>query len=292
MAKFTSDIRHVSGAANVVVDVLSRSLPAADSDDAVAAAPGIWSLAQELDLEQMAKDQLQLYKEEMDSYLSGVSLKLKSFPLPSGTPLLCDVSTPRPRPVVPQAWADRVFAHAHGICHPGSRATLKSVSARFVWRNMSSQIRSLCRACTACHQSKIVRHVRAPLEHLPVPDDRFSVLHVDLVGPLPVSEGYSYLFTVIDRYTRWVEAIPLVTMTAEDCAKALIRNWMSRFGIPAQVVSDRGRQFVSHLWQELHRLLGIREVHTTSYHPQANGMIERVHRTIKVREPIGWIISL
>ena len=132
-------------------------------------------------------------------------------------------------------------------------------------------------------RSKIVRHIRAPLEPLPVPDDRFTVLHVDLVGPLPVSEGFSYLFTIIDRYTRWVEAIPLVTMTAEDCARALLRHWIARFGVPAQIVSDQGRQFVSRLWQELHVLLGIRQTKTTAYHPQSNGIIERFHRVVKER---------
>ena len=203
----------------------------------------------------------------MDSYLSDSSLSLRSFPLPDGQPLICDVSTPRPRPVVPEAWVERVFWHQHGLSHPGSRATVRTISPRFVWRNMSRRIRGLCRTCVPCHQSKVVRHIRAPLERLPVLDDRFAVIHVDLVGPLPISEGQSYLFTVIDRYTRWVEAIPLASMTSEDCAKALLRHWISRFGVPAQIVSDQGRQFVSRLWHELHLLLGVRQTRTTAYYP-------------------------
>ena len=275
VAEFTSDIRHISGHANVVADTLSR----------VDVAPCVSSLtlASDLDLKGMAVDQHGQYKEEMDSYLADSSLKLKSFPLPCGQPLLCDVSLSHPRPIVPDAWVPQVFGHLHGLSHPGSRASVRVISPRFVWRNMAKRIRVLCRNCSSCQQSKIVRHIRAPLEHLPVPDDRFSVLHVDLVGPLPVSEGYSYLFTIIDRFTRWVEAVPLVSMTSEDCARALIRHWISRFGVPSQIVSDQGRQFVSRLWHELHTLLGIHQVRTTAYHPQSNGIIERFHRTVKER---------
>ena len=106
---------------------------------------------------------------------------------------------------------------------------------------------------------------------------------MDLVGPLPISEGMKYIFTVIDRYSRWVEAIPLPSMTAQDCALALLRHWISRFGVPSDITTDQGRQFCSDLWQDLHRLLGIKSLRTTAYHPQANGMVERLHRTLKER---------
>ena len=116
-----------------------------------------------------------------------------------------------------------------------------------------------------------------------MPDHRFAALHVDLVGPLPPSEGHTYLMTVVDRFSRWVEAIPLVSITAEACAAALLRHWVSRFGVPATLVTDRGRQFTSGLWTELMALLGIVRAQTTAYHPQSNGMVERMHRPLKER---------
>ena len=106
---------------------------------------------------------------------------------------------------------------------------------------------------------------------------------MDLVGPLPESEGKSYLLTIIDRYSRWLEAVPLSDITAKSCAKALLRQWVSRFGVPETIVTDRGRQFTSDLWNELSSCLGITRKLTTAYHPQANGMIERQHRTLKDR---------
>ena len=108
-------------------------------------------------------------------------------------------------------------------------------------------------------------------------------LHVDLVGPLPESEGFSYLLTVVDRFSRWMEAVPLASITAEACATALLRHWVARYGVPATIVSDQGRQFTSGLWRELTTMLGTSHHRTTSYHPQSNGLVERLHCTLKER---------
>ena len=104
---------------------------------------------------------------------------------------------------------------------------------------------------------------------------------MDLVGPLPPSEGHSYIFTIVDRFSRWPEAIPLRDSTAKSCVQALLRTWVTRFGVPDHIISDRGAQFTGALWHELHHLLGIHVHQTTSYHPQANGLVERFHRQLK-----------
>ena len=74
---------------------------------------------------------------------------------------------------------------------------------------MKHDIRKWCKEYLDCQTSKVHRHTRSPLvERLP-PSDRFCSLHVDLVGLLPESHGMTYLFTIIDRFTRWPDAIPL-----------------------------------------------------------------------------------
>ena len=126
---------------------------------------------------------------------------------------------------------------------------------------------------------------------------RFDVVHVDIVGPLPPSQGYRYLLTCVDRFTRWPEAFPLMDITAESVARAFVLGWIARFGVPSTVITDRGRQFESNLWSQLNQLFGIHKQRTTAYHPAANGMVERFHRQLKAAlkchsNPQQWIDSL
>lgn len=70
-------------------------------------------------------------------------------------------------------------------------------------------------------------------------------------------------------------------ISAESTALAFVTGWVSHFGAPCTVITDRGAKFESHLWQALMEFLGATHNHTTSYHPQANGMVERFHRQLK-----------
>ncbi|KAJ8386197.1 hypothetical protein AAFF_G00176210 [Aldrovandia affinis] len=117
---------------------------------------------------------------------------------------------------------------------------------------------------------------------LKVPERRFDHVNVDIVGPLPPSCGFTYLLTMVDRTTRWPEAVPLASTTTADVAWAFIDTWVSRFGTPSDLSSDRGSQFTSELWAEVARALGVRLHHTTAFHPQANKLCERFHRSMKV----------
>ena len=165
--------------------------------------------------------------------------------------------------------------------HPGVKASRHLICSRYVWPNMKRDIANWARVCHVCQQSKVHRHVKANVQAFKQPDSRFSDIHVDIVGPLPSSKGYTYLFTCVDRYTRWPEAIPMTDATAESCASALLNGWVSRFGVPTTITSDQGQQFESHLWRALMNLLGSTRNRTTAYHPQANGMVERFHRHLK-----------
>ena len=95
-------------------------------------------------------------------------------------------------------------------------------------------------ACLPCQWGKITKHVHIKPLHIPVPSRHFSHVYVDLVGPLPVSQGCTHLFTIIDCTTQWAEAVPLASTSAADCACALFRGWIARFGVPAAITSDRG----------------------------------------------------
>jgi cleavage and polyadenylation specificity factor subunit 1 len=92
---------------------------------------------------------------------------------------------------------------------------------------------------------------------------------------------YRYVVTFIDRFTRWVEAVPVCGITAEEIANAFVSTWVSRFGVPLEVITDRGRQFESELFKQLSKLLGFAKIRTTSFNPRSNDLIERQHRTLK-----------
>ena len=129
-------------------------------------------------------------------------------------------------------------------------------------------------------------HTKSLLERLPAPSKRFSHIHIDLVGPLnPACEGKNVLLTDIDRWIGWRDAFPMTmhgdAANARACAKVLIRRWIAMWGVPDVITSDRGAQFVSELWIEMCKLMGIARNTTTSYHPQHNGKIERMHRCLK-----------
>jgi hypothetical protein len=130
----------------------------------------------------------------------------------------CDIYTGKARPLVPACHRRQVFAALHGVAHPGIRASRRLISHRFLWKGMRTDIANWCRDCQACQRSKTTRQPAAAVQPIPVPSRRFSHVHVDLVGPLPTSaEGWSYIMTMMDRSTRWLEATPVRDMAGDLC---------------------------------------------------------------------------
>ena len=118
---------------------------------------------------------------------------------------------------------------------------------------------------------------------------------MDFVGPLS-PEGYTYLLTCMDRFTRWPEAITLTNITTEAVAQAFLSGWISHFGVPNTLTSDHGSQFKSGLLSQPMALLGIHRTRTTAYHPRANGLVEIFHRQLKAalmaHSSNTWLLDL
>jgi hypothetical protein len=152
------------------------------------------------------------------------------------------------RPLVPLEERPAVFHAIHNVAHPGICATKRMLTAHFVWKGVGKDVAAMCRECQQCQRGKVHKQPAAPVQAIPVPAHKFSHVHVDLVGPLPASsEGHVYLLTIIDRSTRWFEAVPLRNMEASTCMDAFTYSWVARFGVPETVTTDRGTQFTSAL---------------------------------------------
>ena len=116
--------------------------------------------------------------------------------------VLCDISTGIERPVLLPTWTKRAFEAVHNLSHPGIKLTQRAVASRFVWHGLKCDVHRWCQQCPACQSSEIQRHVHSPLFKVPSPDRRFGSIDVDIIGPLPVTENNTYLFTIVDRFTR------------------------------------------------------------------------------------------
>lgn len=195
--------------------------------------------------------------------------------------LTCDVSTNTPRPFIPLNFRKLIFDQTHQLSHSGIKATTALIKKNFVRPSMTKDIQNWCKGCIPCQQTKVHKHVKTKFQQIDAPNERFEHVHIDIIGPLPSSEGFTHCITCIDRFSRWPEAIPITDTKAETVAKAFFLQWIARFGVPLRLTTDRGVQFESELFSNLNRLLGINKLHTTAYHPQANGILERWHRTLK-----------
>lgn len=289
ISQFTTNITAVKGIENVVADTLSRI-------DAINTQQPL-RLANVIDFSALADAQAQdaeLQKLRMDNT---TSLKLQK--LTFGTQrqeIYCDVSQNDIRPYVPLKFRQQVFDTFHGLSHPGGKSTCKLIGQRYVWQSMSKDITQMARNCIACQRAKIGRHVHLQPKTFTEPDQRFDHVHVDIVGPLPEVEGYRYCLTMVDRFSRWPEAVPMKEMTANTVARHFFTDWIARYGSPKTITTDQGSQFESVLFAAMTQLVGTKRIRTTAYHPAANGLVERWHRALKAaimcHHTTAWVAIL
>ena len=139
----------------------------------------------------------------------------------------------------------------------------------------------MCRTCAECQKTAPGRKLRAPLVPLPIIEESFQRIAMDIVGPLPRSRaGNKYILVVCDYATRYPEAIPLRSIDAEHVAEELLKIF-ARVGVPEEILTDQGSIFTSQLLAELYRFLHVHPIRTTPYHPQTDGLVERFNQTLK-----------
>ena len=187
--------------------------------------------------------------------------------------------------VLPHSLRESVLEVAHDSIFGGHLATKKTydrVTSKFFWPGAYDDVSRYCQSCDICQRTiPKGRCGKAPLVAMPIIGEPFARVAIDLVGPLPMSgRKHRWILTLVDCATRYPEAIPMKGIDTIECTEELV-NICSRIGIPREILSDRGSQFVSDLMREISRLLSVRQLQTTPYRAQCNGLVECWNGTLR-----------
>ena len=196
--------------------------------------------------------------------------------------ILLDPEDGRGKVVVPPEMRLRLIQSVHQQrIHPGQNKTVQSIKQDYYWPHMTKDIKRYVQACEICQKAKNQRGYKYQFLKLPI-TARLKTLHIDIVGPVKRLRGKPvYLITMIDRFTRFVEAAVVREHKARTVKVVLYNSWISRYGPPVTLISDNGAEFRGHTFSNYLRFYGIQHKFTTPYHPQTNGMVERMHSTLK-----------
>ena len=185
--------------------------------------------------------------------------------------------------VLPREYRKKVLELAHDIPlagHLGTKKTQSRILQRFFWPGVSHDVKEYCRSCAACQKTS-KKAPRAKMQSMPIIDEAFSRIAMDMIGPLDRTySGNKYILVVCNYATRYPEAIPLRNIDAETTSEAMVEVF-TRYGIPPEVLTDQGSNFMAELMQRVLELLQVSHIKTSPYHPQTDGLVERFNGTLK-----------
>ena len=188
------------------------------------------------------------------------------------------------RIVAPSSLRGYILEIAHGKLHHGTRAMQKQILDQFWWPKIYEEIKTYSKQCIICQKStKRKQKPGKRIKLFPVTQP-FHTIHIDIVGPLPTTleDNYRYILTIIDRFTRFCMFVPMRRCRTIDVVNGFGR-WISVFGAPKKLISDNGKQFISHTFKLFTKIYNIKFKTISIYHPECNGRIERLHRWLKER---------
>ena len=170
------------------------------------------------------------------------------------------------------------LAHDHPMSgHLGVRNTHQKISNHYYWPGQHDDVTDYVKRCHTCQKRRKDRVITeiTPSKITPIP---FYHISIDVQGPLPITiTGKRYIVVAVDFFTKYVEARALESVDAQTIAQFIHEDIICRHGIPNQITSDRGTEFVNELITTLTKVYHIKHIRATAYHPQGNGQIERMN---------------
>ena len=166
--------------------------------------------------------------------------------------------------------------------HLGVQKTLGKVKEHYYWPGYEADVTAWIQGCRQCQKKKPPHQSQqAPLDTI-TSNYPFEKLSWDIMGPLPLSStGNHYIVVITDLFSKWVEAFPVKATDTETLATLMVNEVICRFGVTHYIHSDQGANLTSNLMAAICRCLGMEQTHTSAYHPQGNGQVERFNRTLE-----------
>lgn len=165
--------------------------------------------------------------------------------------------------------------------HAGINRMIRNIKKRYYWTGMQQDITSYVKNCDSCQRNKHINKKRQPLVITSTADSSFEKIFIDLVGPIDTSlEGHKYILTIQDELTKFMEAIPIINKEANTVAKALVCQFILRYGLPKVIASDQGTEFVNEVFKDMCKLLKIKQLTSTAYHHESIGALENTHKVL------------
>jgi len=193
----------------------------------------------------------------------------------------------------PVEYREEIMQAAHASVtggHMGVKNTQTKVAKRAYWVGWTRDVRDFCRRCDICakyHRGTVSKLGELQNMCVGAPWERVAI---DVTGPhLQPNKGNKFMVTVLDHFTKYAFAFPVRAHDAVTVARHLVERVFLVYGVPIQLLSDRGAEFEGSLMTEVCRLLEIDKIRTTSYKPSTNGALDRVHRTLNTM--LGKIVS-
>lgn len=186
--------------------------------------------------------------------------------------------------VIPISIVPEILTLCHDsptVSHQGFRKTLKRIKTDYFWKGMYPQILAYIKSCNSCNERRShIPSKLAPLQRMPIASRPMEYVAIDAMGPFPLTySGNKYILVISDYFTRWPEAYATPDIKSDTVARTL-ELFITRHGVPDHLISDRGTNFLSQSISKVYATLGISKHSTSPYHPQTDGVVEKLNGTL------------